>query len=186
MFSCNWDCLQKKTPSENTVVGGFHSVNESQWIMVRKNNHFKPCRFYLNLKLLQSLYYGQSFFLYSGIVHLVCIKRFREETYRMFQSVFVFLEQDTSSWNPQTASRERNVLFNNALNTFYLRLHGVRHMVNGHSDSEKGNPLPPHRRLTARVLLYAPSHRQDNTYHSLCYTSRGTLIGTRNSSMRPP
>ena len=23
-------------------------------------------------------------------------------------------------------------------------------------------------RLTARVLLYAPSHRQDNTYHSLC------------------
>ena len=28
-------------------------------------------------------------------------------------------------------------------------------------------------RLTARVLLYAPSHRQGNTYHSLCYTSRG-------------
>ena len=25
-------------------------------------------------------------------------------------------------------------------------------------------------RLTARVLLYAPSHRQDSTYHSLCYT----------------
>ena len=24
-------------------------------------------------------------------------------------------------------------------------------------------------RLTARVLLYAPSHRQDNTYHGLCY-----------------
>ena len=32
-------------------------------------------------------------------------------------------------------------------------------------------------RLTARVLLYAPSHRQDNTY--LCYTSRGALAGTR-------
>ena len=41
-------------------------------------------------------------------------------------------------------------------------------------------------RLTARVLLYAPSHRQDNTYHSLCYTSRGALPGTRNSSMGPP
>ena len=38
-------------------------------------------------------------------------------------------------------------------------------------------------RLTARVLLYALSHRQDNTYHSLCYTSRGALAGTRNSSM---
>ena len=41
-------------------------------------------------------------------------------------------------------------------------------------------------RLTARVLLYAPSHRQDNTYHGLWYTSRGALVGTRNSSMDPP
>ena len=30
-----------------------------------------------------------------------------------------------------------------------------------------------------------PSHRQDNTYHGLCYTSRGALAGTRNSSMGP-
>ena len=43
--------------------------------------------------------------------------------------------------------RERNVLFNDALNTFYLRLYGVRHMVKDHSDSEKGNPLSPHRLL---------------------------------------
>ena len=41
-------------------------------------------------------------------------------------------------------------------------------------------------RLTARVLLYAPSHRQDSTYHGLWYTSRGALAGTRNSSMGPP
>ena len=40
--------------------------------------------------------------------------------------------------------------------------------------------------LAARVLLYAPSHRQDNTYHSLCYTSRGALAGTRNSSIGSP
>ena len=40
-------------------------------------------------------------------------------------------------------------------------------------------------RLAARVLLYAPSHRQDSTYHGLCYTSRGALAGTRNSSMGP-
>ena len=38
-------------------------------------------------------------------------------------------------------------------------------------------------RLTARVLLYASSHRQDITYHGLCYTSRGALAGTRNSSI---
>ena len=47
----------------------------------------------------------------------------------------------------QYQGRERNVLFNDALNTFYLRLYGVRHMVKHHSDSEKGNPLPPHRLL---------------------------------------
>ena len=41
-------------------------------------------------------------------------------------------------------------------------------------------------RLTARVVLYAPSYRQDSTYHSLCYTSRGALAGTRNSLMGPP
>ena len=41
-------------------------------------------------------------------------------------------------------------------------------------------------RLTARVLLYVPSHRQDNIHHSLCYTSCGALAGTRNSSMGPP
>ena len=47
----------------------------------------------------------------------------------------------------RTPRKEGNVLFNNALNTFYLRLYGVRHMVKDHSDSEKGNPLPPHRLL---------------------------------------
>ena len=45
------------------------------------------------------------------------------------------------------AERERNTLFNDALNTFYLRLYGVRYMVKDHSESEKGNPLPPHRLL---------------------------------------
>ena len=43
--------------------------------------------------------------------------------------------------------KEGNVLFNDALNTFYLRLYGIRHMVKNHSDREKGNPLLPHRLL---------------------------------------
>ena len=43
--------------------------------------------------------------------------------------------------------KKGNVLFNDALNTFYLRLYGIRHMVKDHSDSEKGNPLLPHRLL---------------------------------------
>ena len=43
--------------------------------------------------------------------------------------------------------KKGNALFNDALNTFYLRLYGVEHMVKDHSDSERGNPLPPHRLL---------------------------------------
>ena len=33
--------------------------------------------------------------------------------------------------------KEVNVLFHDALNTFYLRLYGVRHMVKDHSDRER-------------------------------------------------
>ena len=50
-------------------------------------------------------------------------------------------------------------------------------MVKDHLDSERGNTLLPH------GLLF-PINRHDNTYHGLCYTSRGALVGTRNSSMR--
>ena len=52
----------------------------------------------------------------------------------------------STSRSPPTLAptKEGNVLFNDALNTFYLRLYGVRHMVKDHSDSERGNPLPPH------------------------------------------
>ena len=87
----------------------------------------------------------------------------------------------------QLGEREKNVLFNDALNTFYLRLYGIRHMVKDHSDSEKETRcrhIGYSFRLTARVLLYAPSHRQDNTHHGLCYTSRGTLAGMRNYATR--
>ena len=72
---------------------------------------------------------------------------------------------------------------------FYLRLYGVRHMVKGHSDIEKGNPLPPHMLLfliNSKCSFICTAHRQDSTYHGLCYTSRGALAGTRNSSMGSP
>ena len=41
--------------------------------------------------------------------------------------------------------KEGNILFNDTLNTFYLRLYEVRHMEKDHTDSERGNPLLPHR-----------------------------------------
>ena len=52
-----------------------------------------------------------------------------------------WLEQEVAQW------KEGNVLFNDILNTFYLRLYGIRHMVKEHSDSERGNLLQPHRLL---------------------------------------
>ena len=39
-------------------------------------------------------------------------------------------------WQSAERRKEGNVLFNDALNTFYLRLYGVRHMVKDHSDSK--------------------------------------------------
>ena len=84
--------------------------------------------------------------------------------------------------------KEGNVLFNNALNTFYLQLYGFGHTVKGHIDSEKGNPLPPPGLLflisSKGSFICTIPHRQDSTYHGLCYT--GALAGTRNSTMGPP
>ena len=38
--------------------------------------------------------------------------------------------QRVSCWpNARIGRKEGNILFNDALNTFYLRLYGVRHMV---------------------------------------------------------
>ena len=67
-----------------------------------------------------------------------------------------------------------NILFNDTLNTFYLRIYGVRHMV----EETRCRHIDYSFWLAGMVLLYASSHRQDNTYHSLCYTSRGALAGT--------
>ena len=36
------------------------------------------------------------------------------------------------------------VLFNDALNTFYSWLYGIRHMIKNHSDRERGNLLSLH------------------------------------------
>ena len=77
------------------------------------------------------------------------------------------------------SKRERNV--------FYLTTHST-HFIYGYMASDiwlrtilivrketRCRHIGYSYRLTARVLLYAPSHRQDNTYHGLCYTSRGAL-----------
>ena len=46
--------------------------------------------------------------------------------------------------------KEGNVLFNDILNTLYLWLYGVRHMVKDHSDSERGE--------REREMFYLTTH----------------------------
>ena len=55
--------------------------------------------------------------------------------------------------------KEGNILFNDTLNTLYLRLYRVRYMVKDHSDSERGNPLPPH----GFFYMYYPRDRIAHT-----------------------
>ena len=67
----------------------------------------------------------------------------------LFNQIFIFHQDGFTPTviNCAYGRKEGNVLFNDAINTFYLRLYGVKHMVKDHSDSEKGNPLPPPRLL---------------------------------------
>ena len=67
--------------------------------------------------------------------------------------------------------KEGIVLFNDALNTFYLRLYGVGHMVKDHSDSERGNPLPPHGLLFPinRQGLFYMHHPTDRIAHTTAF-----------------
>ena len=65
--------------------------------------------------------------------------------------------------------KEGNGLFNDAINTFCLRLYGIRYiMVKDHSDSQRGNPVP---RLNGLLFLISSkgsfiSHKQDSIYQS--------------------
>ena len=98
-------------------------------------------------------------------------------------------------------SEEGNVSVNDGLNTFSVTVCRHRRMVYGSRRQQERNHLfngvlrKERERdmwlrtilivrdetrcrhigysfqLTVRVLLYVPSHRQDSTYHSLCYTS---------------
>ena len=87
------------------------------------------------------------------------------------------------------SEKEGRVLFNDTLNTFYLRLYGVGHMIKDHLVREEIHccHMGYTFQLAARVILYASSHRQNNTYHSLYYISHGALAGARyGSTLKDP
>ena len=79
----------------------------------------------------------------------------------MFRKLFDF---------PVLGRKEGNVLFNNALNTFHLRLYSVRHMVKDHSDSERGNPLLPHSYSFQQGFFYI-HHPTDRIAHTTAFVT---------------
>ena len=89
----------------------------------------------------------------------------------------------------QTRFKKKRMLFNRERESemFYLTMHST-HFIYGYMASDiwlrtilivrketSCHHMGYSYRLTARVLLYAPSHGQDSTYHSLCYTSHGEI-----------
>ena len=76
----------------------------------------------------------------------------------------------STGWNEK--KKEGNVLFNKALNTFYLQLFGIRHMVKDHSNSEKGNPLPSLYRLLFPISskgMFYMHHPTDRIVHTMAF-----------------
>ena len=68
-----------------------------------------------------------------------------------------------------------NVLFNEALNTFYFRFYGVEHMIKVHSDSERANPLPTHGLLfpisrTLYIYIYM-NHPTDKITYTTAFVT---------------
>ena len=68
--------------------------------------------------------------------------------YMLLQSPYIFfldppLSIQLSFPNGMDRQKER-VLFKDALNTFYVRLYGIGHMLKDLSESERENLLPPH------------------------------------------
>ena len=113
----------------------------------------------------------------------------REKTMSVFNviPILITLSMAFNKWLTTGTIREREM--------FYLTTHST-HFIYGYMTSDiwlrtilivrketRCRHIGYSYRLTARVLLYAPYHRQDNTYHALCYTSRGALAGARDSSM---
>ena len=82
----------------------------------------------------------------------------------------------------------KNTVIRERWELFYLMMHswlcGIEHMVKDHSEMTIA--------ATSSATLFDWQqgffymyHPTDITYYSVCYTSRGALTGTKNSSMGP-
>ena len=69
------------------------------------------------------------------------------------------------------ARKEGNVLFNDALNTFYLRLYGIEHMLKDHSDSERkpaADTTSATFSISSKTLFYM-HHPTDRIAHTMAF-----------------
>ena len=100
-------------------------------------------------------------------------------------TVSIIYPGHSGAWSGRIPERkEGNVLFNDALNIFYLQLYAVGHNYDkGPLRERENNPLPALYGLlipsSSKAFLCAPSYKQDSTHHGLCYTSCGALAGRK-------
>ena len=76
-------------------------------------------------------------------------------------------------WRVKT-KEGRNCSINDALNTFYLGLYSVIHMVKDHSDSERENPLPTLGRLfpiSSKVVFFYMRHPTHKITHTTAFVT---------------
>ena len=109
------------------------------WTLWTYKGKLRKCKIYSRNNKLQQVQM-------AGLLGVKRTPRRLNKTFLLFlpvgQSCYIStLPQKTLASNRR---KEGNVLFNDALNIFFLRLYGVRHMVKDHSDSKRGNPLLPH------------------------------------------
>ena len=82
---------------------------------------------------------------------------------------------------------KKDLFYLMTVNTFYLQLYGIRHVVKDHKDNEGGNSLPSYGLffpISSKVSFMCTDRITHTT--AFFYTSYGSLVGTRNSSMGPP
>ena len=79
-----------------------------------------------------------------------------------------------SNTNETFDKKEENILFNDTLNTFYIWLYYLEHMVKEHSDSERGNPLPPLNGLLILIsskFFFYMQHPTDRIAHIIAFVT---------------
>ena len=172
------------TMSERSYHGAASQTVLSQYYNVTFKEHFLLHKFYRYVFILLpnvSLTVFVIFFQGRILLNLPSIEVLAEAAASPNRRAAVLhvLETTIINWIKQIRvnhsllyRQEGNVLFNDAHNTFYLRLYGVRHMVKDHSDSEKGNPLPPHGLLfPISSNFFYMHHPTDRITHTMTFVT---------------